>query len=141
LEELVDGGDGERSLDLRATANHRPSDPIGAAFVVTAWTAAIASLLVVPDRRRQPGLSTKRPPSWIVLGGLALIVTAFVGLAVTIVAIRRNRLDTIELGGAFLTASTAIAGTVLLCTGAILAALRDAYLERHLGVAMPPTAA
>ena len=75
------------------------------------------------------------------LGGLALIVTAFVGLAATIVAIRRNRLDTIELGGAFLTASTAIAGTVLLCTGAILAVLREADLERHLELTVPPTTA
>src|SRR4029077_5995665 len=86
-----------------ATANHRPSDPIGAAFVVTAWTAAIAALLVVPDRRRDRDPAVKRAPSLIVLGGLVLIVTAFVGLAATIVAIRRNRLDTIELGGAFLT--------------------------------------
>ena len=93
-----------------ATTNHRPSDPIGAAFVVTTWTAAIASLLVLPDRRRQPDPSTKRAPSWIVLGGLVLIVAAFVGVAATIVAIRRNRLDTIELGGAFLTASMAIGG-------------------------------
>jgi membrane-associated phospholipid phosphatase len=124
-----------------ATANHRPSDPIGAACVVTAWTAAIASLLVVPDRRRDPDPSIKRAPSLIVFGGLVLIVTAFVGLVATIVAIRRNRLDTIELGGAFLTASTAIAGTVLLATGTILAALRDAHLERHLEVAVPPTAA
>jgi membrane-associated phospholipid phosphatase len=123
-----------------ATANHRPSDPIGAAFVVTAWTAAMASLLIVPDRRRQRDPSTIRAPSLIVLGGLALIVIAFVGLAATIIAIRRNRLDTIELGGAFLTAAIAIAGTVLLTTGVILAALRDAYLERHL-VAVPPTAA
>jgi len=124
-----------------ATANHRPSDPIGAAFVVTAWTAAIAALLVVPDRRRDRDPSVKRAPSLIVLGGLVLIVTAFVGLAATIVAIRRNRLDTIELGGAFLTASTAIAGTVLLATGTILAAVRDAHFERHLEVAVPPTAA
>jgi len=124
-----------------ATANHRPSDPIGAAFVVTAWTAAIAALLVVPDRRRDRDPSVKRAPSLIVLGGLMLIVTAFVGLAATIVAIRRNRLDTIELGGAFLTASTAIAGTVLLATGTILAAVRDAHFERHLEVAVPPTAA
>jgi hypothetical protein len=127
-------------IALVATGNHRPSDPIGAAFVVTAWTAAIASLLVVPDRRRQHGPSTTRAPSWIVLGGLALIVIAFVGLAATTIAIRRNRLDIIELGGAFLTAATAIAGTVFLCTGVILATLRDAYFERRL-VAVPPTAA
>ena len=124
-----------------ATANHRPSDPIGAAFVVTAWTAVIASLLVVPDRHHQPDPTAKRAPSWIVLAGLALIVIAFVGLAGTIVAIRRTRLDMIELGGAFLTASTAIVGIVLLSTGAIIAALRDVDLERHLEVAMPPSAA
>jgi membrane-associated phospholipid phosphatase len=114
-----------------ATANHRPSDPIGAAFVVTAWSASIASVFVISDRRRQPDPSATRAPPWIVLGGLVLIVIAFVGLAATIVAIRRNRLDTIELGGAFLAASTAIVGTVVLTTGAIIAALRDTELERQ----------
>jgi membrane-associated phospholipid phosphatase len=113
-----------------ATANHRPSDPIGAAFVVTAWTAAIASVLVVSESHRQPDSPTREPP-WVVLGGLVLIVIAFVGLAATIVAIRRNRLDTVELGGAFIAAAAAIVGTVLLTTGAILATLRDTELDRQ----------
>jgi membrane-associated phospholipid phosphatase len=107
-----------------ATANHRPSDPIGAAFVVTAWTAVIASVLITNDHQRLDRSST-RPQSWILLGSLVLLVVAFVGLAVTVVAIRRNRLGTIELGGAFLTASAAIVGTVLLTTGALLAALHE----------------
>jgi membrane-associated phospholipid phosphatase len=113
-----------------ATANHRPSDPIGAAFVVTAWAAAITSLLVVPDRRRRPDPTVTRATPWIALAGLTLLVVAFIGLAATVVAIRRNRLDTIELGGAFLAASTAIAGTVLVTTAALLGALRDADLDR-----------
>jgi membrane-associated phospholipid phosphatase len=127
-----------------ATANHRPSDPIGAAFVVTAWASAIASVLVVPDRRRQRDHSLTSATPWIAFAGLVLLVVAFVGLAGTVVAIRRNRLDTIELGGAFLAASTAIVGTILVTTAALLGALRDADLDRPLalhpahGAAEPP---
>jgi hypothetical protein len=112
-----------------ATANHRPSDPIGAVFVVTAWTAVIASLLVAPDRTCPPDPSTKRATPWIALAGLILLVIAFVGLTATIIAIRLDRLETIELGGAFFAASAAIVGTVIVAIAAILAPLRDADLD------------
>jgi membrane-associated phospholipid phosphatase len=119
-----------------ATANHRPSDPIGAALVVTAWTAAVTAMLVGRDgeERREP--AGPRASPWLALGGLALLVVAFVGLAGTVVAIRRNRLDTIELGGAFAASATAIVGTVLLTTSALLAVLRGIALDRR--VALTP---
>jgi membrane-associated phospholipid phosphatase len=115
-----------------ATGNHRPSDPIGAAFVVTAWAAGVASLVVVPDRRRRRDPTVTRATPWIAFVGLVLLVIAFVGVVGTFVAIRRNRLDTIEVGGAFIAASTAIVGTVLLTTAGLLGALRDADLDRPL---------
>jgi membrane-associated phospholipid phosphatase len=115
---------------LIATANHRPSDPIGAALVVTAWAAMVTAMLVgrAGHERHEPTGSRVSP--WLALGGLALLVVAFVGLAATIVAIRRNRLDTIELGGAFAASATAIVGTVFLCTAALLGVLRGLALDR-----------
>jgi membrane-associated phospholipid phosphatase len=113
-----------------ATATHRPSDPIGAVLVVTAWGAAVAAVLVdrtLDGRREHMG---PRVSPWLAGGGLALLVVGFVGLVATVVAIRRGRLETIELGGAFLGAATAIAGTVLVATAALLAALRGIPLDR-----------
>ncbi len=115
-----------------ATANHRPSDPIGAALVVTAWAAAVSALLVDRDTRAPHRPSPDRAGAipWIALAGLVLLVVAFVGLAATVVAIRRNRLDTIELGGAFAASATAIVGTIVLGTAALLGVLRGIELDR-----------
>jgi membrane-associated phospholipid phosphatase len=113
-----------------ATAAHRPSDPIGAALVVTAWAAAVIAVLLEPgDDDRHASVSTRASP-WIAFGGLVLLVVAFVGAVATSVAIHRNRLDTVDLGGAFLAASAAIVGTILVCTAALLALLRGLDLDR-----------
>ena len=112
-----------------ATASHRPSDPIGAALVVTAWSAAIAAVLVPQDgsEARKPDEPHASP--WFAYGGLALLVVAFIGLVATAVAIRRDSVDTIELGGAFAAAAAAISGTILVCTAALLAVLRGVELD------------
>ncbi|MBV8952159.1 MAG: phosphatase PAP2 family protein [Actinobacteria bacterium] len=118
-----------------ATANHRPSDPIGAALVVTVWAAVIAAMLAEPDRpaRGAGGRSSSSRAGvipWIALAALGLLVVAFVGLAATVVAIRSNRLHTVELGGAFAASATAIAGTIMLATAALLMVLRGVALDR-----------
>jgi membrane-associated phospholipid phosphatase len=122
-----------------ATANHRPSDPIGAVLVVTAWTAAVAAVLVGREGEERHEPAGPRASPWLALGGLALLIVAFVGLAATVLAIRRNRLDTIELGGAFAASSTAIVGTMLVSTAALLAVLRGVALDRPLAFATPHT--
>jgi membrane-associated phospholipid phosphatase len=112
-----------------ATASHRPSDPIGAALVVTAWAATVAAVLVRPDddEAREPA-GTRASP-WFAFGGLALLVVAFIGLAATVVAIHRDSVNTVDLGGAFLAAASAIAGMILVCTAALLAVLRGVELD------------
>jgi membrane-associated phospholipid phosphatase len=126
---------GAIGVALIATANHRPSDPIGAALVVTAWTGVVAAMLIPRDgeERREPAGAHASP--WLALGGSALLLVAFVGLVATVVAIRRNRLDTIELGGAFAASATAIVGTVMLTTATLLAVLRGVPLDRPVVVA------
>jgi membrane-associated phospholipid phosphatase len=111
-----------------ATANHRPSDAIGAAFVVTAWAAAITSLLVGPADRDGHDRPSRATP-WLLVAGAVLVVIGAVGLAATIAAIRHNRLGTVALGGAFFAASAAVVGTILVTTAALVAALGEDELE------------
>jgi membrane-associated phospholipid phosphatase len=112
-----------------ATASHRPSDPIGAALVVTAWAATVAAVLVRPDDDEAREEAGPRASPWFAVGGLALLVVAFVGLAATVVAIHRDSVDTVDLGGAFVAAASAIGGTILVCDAALLAVLRGAELD------------
>jgi membrane-associated phospholipid phosphatase len=112
-----------------ASASHRPSDPIGAALVVTAWAATVASMLVRRDDEQQREPAGPRASPWFAVGGLALLLVAFVGLAATVVAIHRDSVDTVDLGGAFAAAASAIAGMILVCTAALLALLRGVELD------------
>jgi membrane-associated phospholipid phosphatase len=112
-----------------ATASHRPSDPIGAALVVTAWAATVAAVLVRPDDDEAREPAGPRASPWFAFGGLALLVVAFIGLAATVVAIHRDSVNTVDLGGAFLAAASAIAGMILVCTAALLAMLRGVELD------------
>lgn len=112
-----------------ATASHRASDPIGAVLVVTAWASVV---LVVFVRRGLDHRRATRGPSatpWFTTAGLTLLVVAFVGLAATVVAIRRNDVDTVDLGGAFVAAAAAITGAVLVATATLLAVLRGVALD------------
>ena len=112
-----------------AAATHRPSDPIGAALVVTAWTAAVAALLVRWERVEEPGAAGPRASPVFALGGLVLLVIAFIGLVATAVAIHRDSVDTVDLGGAFVAAASAITGTILVSIAALLAVLRGVELD------------
>jgi membrane-associated phospholipid phosphatase len=112
-----------------ATANHRPSDPIGAVLVVTAWAGVVAAALVTvsvdtPADEREPPVSPL-----FALAGVSLLAIAFVGLLGTMLAIKLERLGTVALGGAFAGAAAAITGTVVLAMTALLAALRGVSLD------------
>ncbi len=118
------------ACSLVATANHRPSDTIGAAFVVTAWSAAVAALLLRTDPsavRARPALLTLNP--WMALGGISLLVASFGVAAITIVARHYGRLQTVHFGRAFVAAGGAIAGTILVCLAALLSVLQTSELD------------
>jgi hypothetical protein len=112
-----------------ATANHRPSDPIGAVMVVTAWSATVAGLLqsVSVDTPRDHG--NRRVSPALAVGAAGLLAFAFVGLVGTAAAIRADRLGTIEITGAFFGACAAITGAVLIATAALLWCLRGVTLD------------
>jgi len=50
-------------------------------------------------------------------------------VAISVVAVHLDRLHAIEFGRAFVAAASAIVGTVLTCTAALLMALADADLD------------
>ena len=113
------------------TASHRPSDPIGAALVVTAWSAAVAAVLLRTEPARHPGRPTwLRLSPWMALGGVMLLSAAFVSVVIVAIAIHYGRLDTVEIGRAFVAAAGAIVGTVMTCMAVLLLALHDTELDR-----------
>ncbi len=112
-----------------ATAHHRPSDPIGAVLVVTAWGAAIAAVLLGVSVDAPPDVRDRGVSPTLALGGVGLLIIAFVGLLGTAVAIKIDRLGTVELSGAFYGACAAVTGAVLVAIAALLAALRGVSLD------------
>jgi membrane-associated phospholipid phosphatase len=111
-----------------AAGGHRPSDPIGAALVVAAWSAAVLALVIGRSRARDTRPGGPGAP-WFAVGGVLLLIVAFLALVVTAYAIHRDRLDTVDLGGAFIGATSAIVGTIFVCTGALLALLRGIDID------------
>ncbi len=116
-------------IGVVATANHRPSDPIGAVMVVTAWAASMAALLqsVSVDTPRDMG--NRRVSPALAIGAAGLISFAFVGLAATVAAIKADRLGTIGFTGAFLGACAAITGAVMIAAAALLWCLHGVTLD------------
>jgi membrane-associated phospholipid phosphatase len=118
------------------TASHRPSDAIGAALVVTAWTAATLAFLL---RFSEPGHSLWRrswmrvEPVMVIVGG-ALVGAAFLGIVGLTIAFHDGPLDAVELGRAFVIAAMTIIGTVMLCTAVPLVSLHDTDLDRPVRV-------
>ena len=113
-----------------ATASHRPSDVIGAALVVTAWSALVATFLLRPGNLRPPTRAALRRVSPLMaLAGIALLIASFVVAFASIVASHYGELDTVQLGRAFVAAASAIVGTVMTCVAALLIALQDDDLD------------
>ena len=112
-----------------ATANHRPSDPIGAVMVVTACSASMAALLQSVSVDTPRDIGNRRVSPALALSAAGLLAFAFVGLAGTALAIRADRLGTIELSGAFAGACAAITGAVLIAVAALLGCLRGVTLD------------
>ena len=113
-----------------ANASHRPSDVIGAAFVVTAWSAVVAALLVRPTRSSgdRPASWLQVPP-WMALAGVACLLVSFLVAVVSLVALHNGGFSAVHLGRAFVAASAAIVGTILVCVAALLMALGEAELD------------
>jgi membrane-associated phospholipid phosphatase len=112
-----------------ATANHRPSDPIGAVLVVTAWGSVVAAVLLSVSFATPRDARDRRVSPALALGGAALLAFAFIGLIGTVFAIRVNRLGTVAVSGAFAGACAAIIGAILIALAALLAALRGVSLD------------
>jgi membrane-associated phospholipid phosphatase len=113
------------------TASHRPSDVIGAVLIVTAWSAAVAAILLKahPSATRPRPLWTRSSP-WMLLAGAALLGVAFASAVVVALAIHHGRLDTVELGRAFAGAAFAIFGTTTTCVATLMFALHDVELDK-----------
>lgn len=108
-----------------ATGNHRPSDAIGAVLVVLIWAALACGWLVVPQEPTPEPAPTKEPAiPLLALGGIVLLTVAFVGLVTTTLTLRRETIDTVELGAAFLASAAAVTGSALVAVAVLLAALR-----------------
>jgi hypothetical protein len=118
---------------MLVTASHRPSDMIGAAFVVTAWAAGVARFLLHDTRGETTDVAEERRAMTvsrlIALAGIGLLTVSFVTAAFIVLAIHYGRLETIDTGRAFVAAAAAITGTVLTCTAALLLALDDVDLD------------
>lgn len=116
---------------LIATASHRPSDPIGAALVVTAWAAVVAVFLLGTDEEPGRGRSMwLRVTPWMASIGVACLGAAFGGVVVIAIAMHRGNLSSVGVGRAFVTAAIAIVGAVTTGMAALLFVLRDAELDR-----------
>jgi membrane-associated phospholipid phosphatase len=112
-----------------ATANHRPSDPIGAVLVVTAWVATVAAALQMVSVGTPRDKDDRRVSPALALGGAALLAFSFVGLVTTSLAIKVDRLGTVELSGAFAGACAAFTGAVLVALASLLWCLRGVSLD------------
>jgi membrane-associated phospholipid phosphatase len=111
---------------------HRPSDVMGAFFVVTAWATAGTAALIAwrgapPDG--EPPDSTDDVVDPLAIGGAALLAVGFVGFVIVYLAIRQDRLDAVRLSGAYAAALIAIVGTGLIAMATILAAIRGLELD------------
>ena len=115
---------------LIATASHRPSDPIGAALVVTAWGSVVAAFLLRADEHPGRRSVWLHVTPWMATIGAACLGAAFGGVIVLTIAIHRGNLSSVGVGRAFAVAAIAIVGAVTTGMAALLFVIRDAELDR-----------
>jgi membrane-associated phospholipid phosphatase len=116
------------------TASHRPSDIIGGVLVATAWSAAVAAVLL----RSQPSPARAKPlwaqiSPWLLFTGTAVLTAAFLSAVAVVLAIDDGGINTVELGRAFVAAAATIFGTAIVCTAVLTIALHDIDLDKPVG--------
>ncbi|MEA2058851.1 MAG: phosphatase PAP2 family protein [Actinomycetota bacterium] len=106
---------------------HRPSETVGAWFVVGAWTAFVLALLAAA--RRVPVMREIRTSIALVLamyavGAFGAGIVSLVGLAAADAWYREGTFDATRAGIAFATSTAGIVATALVTVGVLLFALR-----------------
>lgn len=117
------------------TGGHRPSDALASYLLVALWVALASAWLVRHHGSFAPvkadRLARRRAfvsPLVAIVGALALGV-AFVGLAVVAVAIRLDRLDSIDVDTAYLASASAIFGLLVMLMATLVFILRGLMLD------------
>ena len=114
---------------------HRPSDVIAAYLVVTAWVAVLVICLVMfrgtgrSLRRRPMFLAGLVPTGRLVVWGALLIAAALAVSMIVALIVDGGPRVSVPLGGAYLAAIAAMAGTGLVIVGSLLWAFRGALLD------------
>jgi membrane-associated phospholipid phosphatase len=113
---------------------HRPSDVLGAYFVVMVWAGLAAALLIGTEGALPtppPRLVARVPSLSPFFGGvgIGLLLGALFGVAGTLVAAREQQLDAVELGAAYAASIAVIAGVALVLLMALYSLLRDLSLD------------
>jgi membrane-associated phospholipid phosphatase len=113
---------------------HRPSDVLGAYFVVMVWAGVAVALLISTEgaMRTRPARLVARVPSLSPFFGgvgIGLLLGAMFGVAGTLVAARSQQLDAVELGAAYAASIATIAGVALVLLMVLFSLLRDLSLD------------
>jgi membrane-associated phospholipid phosphatase len=106
---------------------HRPSEAVGAWFVVGAWTAFVLALLAASGRvpvMREIRTSITLVLAMFTVGALGAGFVSLVGLAAADTWYREDTFDATRAGIAFTTSTAGIVAAALVTVGALLFALR-----------------
>jgi membrane-associated phospholipid phosphatase len=106
---------------------HRPSETVGAWFVVGAWTAFVLAMLAASGRvpvMREIRTSITLVLAMFTVGALGAGIVSLVGLAAADTWYREGTFDATRAGIAFATSTAGIVATALVTVGVLLFALR-----------------
>jgi hypothetical protein len=110
---------------------HRPSDVIGAYLVAVGWGAGAAAVLILWRGVARESRVLRAPVvnSLLAGAGLGLLLVGFIGFAATLVALRQDQLDAVDLGGSYVAALVSILGANVLLVLALVTSLRGVGLD------------